>query len=516
MRRRRIRFGNPALGALVATLLLLGITACGDPAARRAEDPRPNVVVIMTDDQTLAELASMPKTERYLVDEGTNFANFFVSFPLCCPSRASFLTGTYAHTHGVEDNVPPRGANDKLDHSQTLPVWLQEAGYTTGHVGKYLNGYGDEELGEQPAVVPPGYDDWFGLVDPATYQYFGFTVLDNGERRTYEDTDANYQTDVLAERAVADIDAFVAEGEPFYLSVATLAPHSGTGRGVPTVRKTNGAEQEIKVAPVPAPRHEGLFADATFPRGESYFEADMSDKPEEMRSVRERVDNLVAEQGLEGVDLEEVVDVTYRSRLQSLQAVDDLVEEVVLALDERDVLDQTVILFTSDNGWLLGEHGLTFAKVLLYEESIRVPMIVRGPGFPAGELVTQPTVNVDLTSTILQLAEATPSIPQQGVSLLGPASNPDVGKDRAVLLEALWEDIDYDAVRLSGWFYAEYSSGAKELYDLFNDPRQLENKADDGLYAGVQARLAAALEQLRTCTGEACVVDVPATELRGS
>src|SRR5690606_9662953 len=134
---------------------------------------------------------------------------------------------------------------------------------------------------------------------------------------------------------------------------------------------------------------------------------------------------------------------TYRSRLQSLQAVDDLVEEVVIALDEQGQLDNTVIMFTSDNGWLYGEHGIPFAKVVLYEESIRVPMVARGPGFPKGKVVTQPTVNVDLTATVLDAADATPAIAQQGTPLQVVANDPEAGKDRAVLLEAAWEKFDY-------------------------------------------------------------------------
>ena len=517
MHRQRTRTRRLGIVALIAVALLAGLlAACSDPAAERAEDPRPNVVVIMTDDQTLAELASMPKTKRYLTDEGTNFVNSFVSFPLCCPARSTYLTGTYAHTHGVEDNVPPKGGNDKLDQSQTLPVWLQAAGYTTGHVGKYLNGYGDEAIGERPAAVPPGYDDWFGLIDPDVLKYFGFTVLDNGERRTYEDTDANYQTDVLADRAVADIASFSEQGKPFYLSIWPLAPHSGTGRGRPTITKENGATQDIGVAPVPAPRHAGLFPDATFPRTDSWFEPDISDKPDEMAQTRQRMDQGISDLGLDGLDIEEVVDVTYRSRLQSLQAVDDLIEKVVIALDEQGQLDNTVIMFTSDNGWLYGEHGIPFAKVVLYEESIRVPMVVRGPGFPKGQVVTQPTVNVDLTATVLDAADATAAIAQQGTPLQVVANDPEAGKDRAVLLEAAWEKFDYDAVRVAGYMYAEYTSGSVELYDLFNDPHQLDNKAGDPLYSGVQRRLSQALAELRACQGQGCIVTVPQAELRGS
>ncbi len=524
-----------AVAAVVA--LVYGLTGCaragergsGRPegtTAERARDPRPNVVLIMTDDQTLAELKKMPKVKRYLTDEGTNFANYFASFPLCCPARATLLTGQYAHIHGVLDNVRPLGGNDKLDHSQTLPVWLQQAGYRTGHVGKYLNGYGDQGAGNLPAAVPPGYDDWFGLVDcspspcAGTLSYWGFKVLDNGTERTFSERDGDYQTDVLAARAVDDIDRFGREGKPFYLSVWPLAPHSGQGRGIPQFTLPDGRTVPIGIAPAPAPRHASLFADEKAPRGESTFEADISDKPPIIQVIRREVDEGLAGLQLDPEQIREILDVAYRARLQSLQAVDDLVERIVEALERTGQLANTVIAFTSDNGWMFGEHGLVFTKVVLYDESVRVPMIVRGPGFPKGKVVTQPTTHADWVPTVLELAGAQAPFPVDGEPLTTFAADAGAGKERAVLLESWHQGRERSwqasGVRVSGFVYLEWDTGDQELYDLFNDPLQLDNKAGNPVYARTRARLARALEQLRSCQGSGCQVTVPQAELRGA
>ncbi|MCX7620717.1 MAG: sulfatase [Acidimicrobiales bacterium] len=493
---------------------------------QRAADPRPNIVLIMTDDQTLGELKHMPKVKRYLTDEGTNFANYFASFPLCCPARATLLTGQYAHNHGVLDNVPPLGGNDRLDHSQTLPVWLQQVGYRTGHVGKYLNGYGDPSAGNRPATVPPGYDDWFGLVDcspspcAGTLNYWGFKVLDNGTERTYGDSDDEYQTDVLAARAVQDIDRFTREGKPFYLTVWPLAPHSGQGRGIPQFTLPDGRTVPIGVAPAAAPRHQSMFLNETAPRAASTFESDLSDKPAIIQSIRREVDEGLANLQLDPNQIREILDITYRARLQSLQAVDDLVEQVVRALERTGQLDNTIIAFSSDNGWMFGEHGLVFTKVVLYDESVRVPMIVRGPGFPKARVVTQPTTDADWVPTVLEVTGASAPFPVDGEPLTQFAADPNSGKDRAVLLEAWHQGRERSwqasGVRVAGFVYIEWDTGDRELYDLFNDPFQLDNKADNPVYARTQARLATALDELRSCLGQGCSVVVAQQEVRRS
>jgi N-acetylglucosamine-6-sulfatase len=227
----------------------------------------PNIIVIMTDDQTAKSLRIMRKTIALIGRRGTTFGNSFVRFPLCCPSRATFLTGLtgqYAHNHGVLWNAPPSGGYTRLDHTNTLPVWLQEAGYYTSHIGKYLNGYG---IATPPTEVPLGWSDWQGLVSHGAYSMYNYTINDNGKLVTYGEAEKDYQTDVLADRAEETITEAVRQ-QPFCLSIAPLAPHGemlSVTRGLPNPR--------------PAPRHLGAFNEESLPRLPSFNEPNARDKP---------------------------------------------------------------------------------------------------------------------------------------------------------------------------------------------------------------------------------------------
>lgn len=439
----------------------------------------------------------LPRTTELIGKPGVTFANSFVSFSVCCPSRATALSGQYAHNHGVRDNSKAQGGgNDAFDHTETLPVWLQRAGYATGHVGKYLNEYGETS---EP-VVEPGYDDWFTAVDPSTYSYTDMEFLDNGQRRQVP----GYGTDIIRDRAVADIDRFSAGSKPFYLSVWAVAPHaaekeSAAGLGAPGV----------------APAYASAYPDVTAPRSPAYLEPDRTDKPAATQRLLAEIDAGIAANGKTAADIGVFVDQLARARAQSLSSVDDLVVAVVDALKAKGQLDNTVIVFTSDNGWMFGEHGIVFGKVVAYEESIRVPLLVRGPGFPAGHLANQPVVNVDLSATILDVAQATAGKPQDGTSLRPVAASATLRPDRAVLLESFSSVQAYAGVRTAGWVYIRYAGdGGEELYDLLADPYQLDNRATDPAFARPKARLARALDALEGCVGPACVVTIPGNELR--
>ncbi len=462
---------------------------------------RPNLVVIMTDDQRADEMQYMPKTKKLIGAAGVTFNNSFVSFPLCCPSRASALTGQYAHNHKVLDNHEPAGGNDKLNHADTLPVWFQKAGYATGHVGKYLNQYGEKKA----AVVEPGYDDWFAPIDPSTYKYFDYDVLDNGKKRHFGKKPEDYSTDVFAQRAGQDIDTFSAGGKPFYLTVWPVGPHaaaSETGVGA--------------LSPVPAPRDAGTKAGFKVPRGKAYQEADLSDKPLAIRQLLDRLNQTAEEKNVSIEARTQLVDESERARVESLASVDDLVEQVVGALDRNGQLDNTLIVFTSDNGWLLYEHGFPLGKVLPYEESIRVPLLVRGPGFPKNATANQPVANIDIPATLLEASGVAPGLPQDGASLLGVATDPNTRRDRAVLLESTASGVTpYKGVRVPGWVYVRYDGdGGEELYDLYNDPAQLDNQAANPAFAKAKERLGRAIDALASCAGPSCLVTVPGNELR--
>src|SRR3712207_2451158 len=203
---------------IVTVLFIFLATSLGGSAI--AQTTRPNIVVIMTDDQAYTDMQALPKT-RVLIGSGTEFVNTHVALPLCCPSRATFLTGQYPHNNGIWGNSPPAGGYEKLRSSQTLPVWLENAGYFTAHIGKYLNGYGEK----RPYEVPPGWTHWQGSIDRSTYWMYNYTLNDNGTLVRYGDTPEHYQTDVYAARAVATIEKAVASGKHFFLSVAPTAPH---------------------------------------------------------------------------------------------------------------------------------------------------------------------------------------------------------------------------------------------------------------------------------------------------
>jgi N-acetylglucosamine-6-sulfatase len=455
-----------------------GATARPGATAAAAPDPRPNVVVIMTDDQTVESLRVMSNVKRFLADRGTTFANSFVGFALCCPSRATFLTGQYGHNNGVLGNTLPHGGYAKLDHSNTLAVWLQSAGYNTVHLGKYLNGYGRTD----PTEIPAGWTEWRGSVDPSTYQFYGYTLNENGTLVTYQ---RPYQTDLYARKAANIIRRRAAQPAPFFLWVAFLAPHGGGPR--------EPDDPQGLGTPAPAPRHRNQFSSEPLPRPPSFNERDVSDKP---IGIRRRP--------LLGADRVRAIREAYQQRLESLLAVDEAVAKIVATLRDSGELGNTLIVFTSDNGFFHGEHRVPAGKVLLYEPSIRVPLIMRGPGIPAGLRLRQHVGNVDLAPTIVDVAGATAGRTMDGRSLLPLFADPTLRVRRDLLIERTPGDGNFSAIRTPRYLYAEYWNGERELYDLDRDPHELQSRHGDPSYASIQADLAARLARLRICTGETC------------
>lgn len=478
-----------ALLAFLCAPLLAGLAACGGGGGGAPETPasRPNVVLLLTDDQRLDGMAYMPETTELVgAEAGTTFTDAVASYPLCCPARATILTGQYAHNHGILDNVPPVGGSDVFDAvaPQSLPAALQEAGYTTSQIGKWLNGYGETS----PPEVVAGWDRWFTLVDPGTYQAYDYQVYDGERRVTYGHDPADYQTDVLAAEAEAQI-AELAEGDdPFFMQVAFVAPHSMNGFGA-----------EAPSAPIPAPRHADTEVDPNTD-DPALGEQDLTDKPS---WLLENVQPGFSQS-------EQAFGTVHRLTGQSLLAVDEAVAGIVGALDDAGVLEDTMVIFTSDNGLLLGEHQRV-GKVDPYEPSIRVPLLIRGGGFPAGEENSAPVANMDLAPTIAALAGADPLVTEDGRSLYPVAQDPGLADGRAILIEngpSTERLPHYDAVRADGWLYVEYETGERELYDLEADPAQLESLHVDTDYAEVRAQLAEALDQLRGCAGDECDVRV--------
>ena len=471
--------------------LLLTTLALAAPA-QVAEQP--SFVVVMTDDQTYADMAAMPRTRRLIGDAGARFTRSYVSYPLCCPSRSTYLTGQYNHNNGVQTNSPPNGGVEALDAEHTLPVWLSEAGYRTSHIGKYLNGYG---LRRRPNV-PPGWSDWHGTVDKSTYQMYGYKIFENGAVHRYGNFDvedpATYQTDVLRQKAVAAIEGTLPE-TPLFLSLMFVAPHGESAdpgsTTVPYVR--------------PAPRHAGLFGRLPLPQS-LRPELDVSDKPPYVRKLQ------LPSRATEGR-----IRADFRSRRESLLAVDEAVEAVVGALERTGRLGNTYILFTSDNGFFQGEHRISKGKYLAYDPSSHVPLLIRGPGIPPGTVSDEPVTNADLAPTVLEATGATADRPMDGRSLLPFARDGFLRTRRPVLHEGLQAgDIDrdgaprsrtvgeYHAIRTGRYLYVEWIDGARELYDRARDPLELQSRHADPRYRQIRNALHRELVRLRTCVGDDC------------
>jgi N-acetylglucosamine-6-sulfatase len=446
---------------------------------------RPNVVVLMTDDQTLASLSSMRQTDALLARQGTVFDQAIATFPLCCPSRATHLTGQYSHNHQVVHNAGDFGGSRRLAHANTLPVWLQQAGYRTMHVGRYLNGH------EYADGIPPGWDDWHGSPHSFAFNYYRWRVNENGSLVQYPVAayPGEYLTDYQGRRASELIEQAAPGERPFYLQLWFVAPHRAGPRD-PDDPTTQGT-------PSPAPRHRDVFAGAAMPRPPSFNEANMSDKPQVVAD-RPRLDAATA------AGIEE----NWRQELESLQSVDDAVARVMQTLERTGELANTLIFFTSDNGYMHGEHRAKAEKVLLYEESIRVPLIVRGPAVPRGVHDQRPVANIDIVPTIVDAAEAVPQRVMDGRSLLGLFEDPGVWWGRDLLLEngnGANNVTPYRALRTNRFVYAEHlTTGEYELYDLERDPFQLRSRDGNPRYAGVQRDLASRLRLLRKCAGRGC------------
>jgi N-acetylglucosamine-6-sulfatase len=474
-------------GRLIACIAAAVVTASVAGAARSAQSAtpaqRPNIVVVMTDDQTVESVRVMANVRRLLAGQGTTFANSFVSFSLCCPSRATFLTGQYNHNNRVMGNQPPEGGYYALDSSNTLPVWLQRAGYYTAHIGKYLNGYGTRD----PREIPPGWSEWRGSVDPTTYRFYGYTLNEGGTLRSYGSDPASYQADVYTEKALDVIRRRAPGSQPFFLSLAYLAPHSGGPRepGDPQM-----------ATPVPAPRHRDRFASEALPSSASFNEADVSDKPTSIRGRPVIPPRRVTQ-----------IREMYQQRLESLLAVDEGVERIVAQLQAVGELDNTIIVFTADNGFFHGEHRVPNGKVLHYEPSSRVPLILRGPGVPRGRTLSQMVANVDVAPTVVDAANATPGRRMDGRSLLPLLGDPGRSWGRDLLLQRGGPAAQvFQAIRTPRFKYVEYGNGDRELYDLAADPQELQSRHADPALAAVRAELARRLAALRRCAGATCLL----------
>ncbi len=489
----------------IVVLLLLG--ALPATAAARAERP-PNVIIVVTDDQAPATFSPqvMPITTRLLADRGALFTGATNATPLCCPSRASFLSGQFGHNDGVLWNVPGYRA---LRHKHnTLPVWMRRAGYVTAHVGKYLNAYVHAQ--RDPGAVAPGWTQWHTFVDPNSY--YSAPLATNGRFGATGTRARDYTTAVINRTAVRMVRRYVPRRRPLFMVVDQFAPHRSGGPSL--------VERCSPPGPEPAYRDRDAFAAAALPRPPSFDEADVSDKPSFIRARPQLNPPRLA-----------ALERTYRCTLASLQAVDRGVGRLWQALRRAGERRNTALIFTSDNGLYFGEHRLSFEKIVPYRESLDVPLAMRLPARARprrGIVVPELVANVDLTATVLDLAGARPCRARgrcrtlDGRSLLGLAAGRAAGwpADRAIPLELdtggrpadANSSCAYHGLRSGDRIYLRHTavadgagecSGAdeRELYDLAADPYQLANLLGDPAAALTAAGLARRAAKLRRCAG---------------
>ena len=472
-------------------IALAGLLATAGAAAAR-----PNVVLVMTDDQTQESIKAMTKTRAGIGVPGTTFTNSVATFPLCCPSRATYMSGQYAHNHGVVNNVPPFGGFTRFNFANSLPVWLQQAGYRTMHVGRTLNGYGVDN----PSItdVPPGWSDWIATLDPTTYDYARWQINENGQVLALPGPDRpfEHQTDYLGRKASELVEQAAGSSQPFFLSLTFPAPHSG--------RPIDPGDPPGVATPSPSPRHQDAFATTPLPLPPNLNERDVSDKP---RVIRRRPPMSAVELG--------AVQENYRQELESLLDVDDAVGQLLGTLERTGQLANTVVIFTSDNGFTHGEHRIRAAKVFPYEPSIRVPLLMRGPGVPARLRYGQQTGNIDLAPTILDAADALPGRLQDGTSLLNLAADPAARSGRELVIEngrGLRTQARYRGLRNDRYVYIRHDrTGERELYDLRRDRFQLRNLAKVRRFRRIRILMDRRVRELSRCRGQrACGASRPA------
>jgi N-acetylglucosamine-6-sulfatase len=477
----------PLAWVALVVLLSLGIS-CSKRGNTGVLTAKPNIVFILADDMRKDDLKYMPKTRSVLKTKGMSFSNAFVSNPLCCPARATIMRGQYAHNTGVWSDMGSDKANTSEGgwkayrnnglEQDNVATRLDTAGYRTGLFGKYLNGYNQGNT-----YVPPGWDRWFGA---GAFRYFDYDANDQGTIRHFGTRDSDYVTDVVGEKAKTFISTSAAQGKPFFAYVAPIAPHAPA---------------------TPAARDWHSYDDLKAPSPPSFNEKGVSEKPPWIRSRPRLTPDQIAK-----------IDKRHEARVETLQSLDDLVAGIVRKLKDRGVRGNTYVFFTSDNGWAEGEHRRPAGKANPYEEDVRMPLLVRGPGVAAGSNTSKLALNTDYLPTFADLAcsSSRPCDNQNwryvpdGRSLLPVLKGNATNWRSAVLLEGHqgpWKHAvaAYAGIRTVGAHeerkYLEYETGERELYYLGANPHELNNRYPATM---PPAELVTRLQALKTCAADSC------------
>ncbi|KAG5763455.1 hypothetical protein H9Q72_008445 [Fusarium xylarioides] len=481
---------------------------------------RPNIILVLVDDQDvhMESLKHMPLLKKQMADEGTLYTSHYCTTAICCPARVSILTGRLSHNTNVTDVVAPYGGYPKFIseglNSNYLPIWLQEAGYSTYYTGKLFNAHTVENYDKPHAA---GWTSSDFLLDPFTYSYWN----------------ATWQKDQGAPISQAH-----AARKPFLIGSAPIAPHTevvpkpDTYNG--TISPTDPSIQPLILPPKPAKRHADMFRDLKVPRTPNF-------NPKEPSGV-----NWVAQRPRLSQTYIDYGDEFFRLRLESLQAVDEMVDRIVKELESLDIIDNIYIIYTSDNGYHISQHRLPPGKQCGFEEDINVPLLIRGPGVPKGVVSDAMTSHTDLAPSIFRMAGIKPRPEFDGLAV--PLTDGELERGNESRAEHVgiefWglvvdEGIDsvilsdlntYKGIRLHSkdynLYYAVHCTNEHELYDMTVDPYQINNLLPSGKnstgmpiasYAdsnvkinkkplvSIVSRLDALMMVMKSCKGETCI-----------
>ncbi len=487
--------------ALVAGALLL--SGCGADGKERnkagkpkggvtASQParKPNILYVLTDDLSWDLVDHMPNVKR-LQQQGMTFSNYFVADTLCCPSRASILTGKYPHNTGVLSNDPPTGGydvfNSRGNEQNTFAVALKNSGYRTALMGKYLNGYeATKKQGSSRTYVPPGWTEWD--VTGLGYANYNYDLNSNGTLTHHGWKPGDYLNTVITGKGVDFINRSAEAKQPFLLEMSTFSPHSPA---------------------TAAPEDTRRFGSLRAPRTPGFNEPDIADKPGWLRGYPALRKKQIA-----------AVDAAFRDRVRAVQSVDRMIGRLLDTLRARGLANDTYVVFNSDNGYHLGQHRLEEGKLTAYDTDIKVPLIVAGPGVKAGATEPRFAQNTDICPTFQDLAGLTPPESADGRSLAPLLRGEPVASWRnTAYIEHLGprfqaDDPDlptrfggnpptYHAVRTQNELYVEYENGDREYYDLTRDPWELANMYPQAPPSR-KAELSALVNEYRTCAGPRC------------
>ncbi|OJD35646.1 arylsulfatase [Diplodia corticola] len=473
-----------------------------------ASAKQPNILFVLTDDQDLHmnSIEYMPLLQKHIIEQGTTFTKHFCTVAICCPSRANLWTGHAAHnTNGGFQKVISEGWNDNY-----LPLWMQDAGYNTYYSGKLWNGHTVSNYNE---TFARGFNGSDFLLDPYTYKYYDAVMTRNGQEPvSYA---GNYSTDVIKDKILGFLDEALSHQQPWFVVAAPIAPHATTT----TDPGTNSTYFDFAQY---APRHADLFKNYTIPRDTS-FNAKVQGGVSWIKNLAPLNTSVI-----------DYNDEFQRSRLRALQAVDEMIEAFVEKLDDAGVLDDTYVIFSTDNGFHISQHRMTPGKECGYDTDIHIPLAIRGPGIAKGQTIDAVTSHTDIAPTILELAGAPKQLDGKVIPLTVEAAQDGVYEHAAIEYwgRALAEGIylnpagsrniynnTYKGLRLVGddysIYYSVWCTNEAEFYDVKTDPGQIHNLASDPTaqsgyrlagrsLAQVIARLDALMMVLKSCKGVAC------------